>query len=56
MSTLDIELLDKSTALVNVGDDGGYVQVEQVSNSHILVTVFNRDGDVLSEQEHFLGV
>lgn len=55
MNELNVELLDKATAVVNVGDDGGYIQVEQVTNRHVLITVFNRDGDVLSEQEHFLG-
>jgi hypothetical protein len=55
MNDLNVELLDKATAVVNLGDIGGYVQVEQITSKHVLITVFNRSGDVLSEQEHFLG-
>jgi hypothetical protein len=48
------DTLDNGAAVVNVGDEGGYVMVE-LTPVGILVTVFNDAGDVLSEQEYNLG-
>jgi hypothetical protein len=50
---LDVDMLDSGAAVVNVGDEGGYVMVE-LTPVGILVTVFNDAGDVLSEQEYNL--
>jgi len=50
---LDVDMLDNGAAVVNVGDEGGYVMVE-LTPVGILVTVFNDAGDVLSEQEYNL--
>jgi hypothetical protein len=53
MTALNIELFDKETAIVNVGDDGGYVMVELmdkggIDHKNIEITVFNDNGDVIS--------
>jgi len=50
---LDVDMLDSGAAVVNVGDEGGYVMVE-LTPVGILVTVFNDAGDVLSEKEYNL--
>jgi hypothetical protein len=37
--------------IVNVGDDGGYVMVENIGQRLIQITVFNDEGDVVLEEE-----
>lgn len=54
MNELNVELLDKATAVVSIGEIGGYVQVEQITDEIVLVTVFDSDGDVISESEYSL--
>lgn len=51
MSILNVDKLANGTAVVDVGDDGGYVMVEHVKAGWIAVTVFNDEGDVLLERE-----
>jgi hypothetical protein len=51
MSLLTIDTLDNGAAVVNVGEDGGYVMVEHIKAGWIQITVFNDEGDVLLERE-----
>jgi len=37
--------------IINVGDDGGYVMIENTKQGWIQITVFNDEGDVLMERE-----
>jgi hypothetical protein len=53
---LSVEILDNDKAVVNFDDMGGYVMVEEVSETDVLVTVFNDEGDVLFEGEFEVGV
>jgi urease beta subunit len=36
--------------IINVGDDGGYVMVENTGERMIQITVFNDGGDVVLEE------
>jgi len=53
MIKLSVDMLDSEAAVVNVGEDGGYVMVELmdkggVDHKNIEITVFNDDGEVVS--------
>jgi hypothetical protein len=55
MSTLTVEKHWSNDGLViNVGSDGGYVMIESVSEGLVLITAFNKDGDVVLEEERNL--
>ena len=49
MSILNTDTLDNGAVVVNVGEDGGYVMVEDIKDGWIQVTVFDDAGDVLFE-------
>ena len=49
MSILNTDTLDNGAVVVNVGEDGGYVMVEDINKGWIQVTIFNDAGDVLFE-------
>jgi len=52
MSVLTVEKHWSSDGvIVNVGDDGGYVMVENTGERLIQITVFNDEGDVVLEEE-----
>jgi hypothetical protein len=50
MSILNTDTLDNGAVVVNVGEDGGYVMVEDIKDGWIQVTVFNDEGDVMLER------
>jgi hypothetical protein len=50
MSVLNTDTLDNGAVVVNVGEDGGYVMVEDIKDGWIQVTVFNDEGDVMLER------
>jgi hypothetical protein len=50
MSILNTDTLDNGAVVVNVGEDGGYVMVEDIKNGWIQVTVFDDAGDVMFER------
>jgi hypothetical protein len=50
MSVLNTDTLDNGAVVVNVGEDGGYVMVEDIKEGWIQVTVFNDAGDVMFER------
>ena len=55
MSVLTVERHWSSDGvIVNVGDDGGYVMIENTGAGLIQVTVFNNEGDVVLEEERNL--
>ena len=51
MDKLNVDMLDADRAVVNVGEDGGYVMVETPKEGWVLVTVFSDDGEVVNEAE-----
>ena len=51
MDKLNVDMLDADRAVVNVGEDGGYVMVETPKAGWVLVTVFSDDGEVIHERE-----
>ena len=52
MSILTVEKHWSNDGLiVNVGDDGGYVMIENTGQGLIQITVLNDEGDVVLEEE-----
>lgn len=53
---LTTDTLDNGAAVINFDDLGGYVMAEKVSDTEILLTVFNDEGEVLFERQFEIGV
>jgi hypothetical protein len=51
MDKLNVDMLDADRAVVNVGEDGGYVMVETPKAGWVLITIVNDEGDVIFDRE-----